>query len=75
MKLPFRIEVRCLTIIREIARNIAGNQTIFHKIEQDNCFIIKQTVNEIHFTARKSVVRQKNISLRAKLDDLRIYKQ
>ena len=34
--------------------------------------IIHQTVNEIHLTPRKSVVRQKNVSFWRKLDNLRI---
>ena len=34
-------------------------------------FVIQQTVNEIHFTPRESVVRQKNVSFWTKLDDLR----
>lgn len=37
-----------------------------------NCFIIQQNVNEIHFTPRKSVVRQENKSFQTKRDDLRI---
>ena len=45
---------------------------IFRKIQQDNYFVIEQTVNEIHFTPRKSVVRQQNVSFRTELDNLRI---
>ena len=48
---------------------------ILRKLEQDNCFIIQQTGNEIRLhidTPCKSVVRQKHVSLRRKLDDLRI---
>ena len=46
-------------------------QTIFRKIEQDNCFIIQQIVNETHFAPRKSVIRKKIVRFRTKLDDLR----
>jgi len=37
---------------------ILPNQTIFRKIEQDNCFIIQQIANKIDFAARKTVVVQ-----------------
>ena len=45
---------------------------ISRKIEQENCFIIQQIVNEMYFTARESVVRQRIVRFQKKLDDLSI---
>ena len=46
--------------------------TIFRKIEQDNCFIIKQTVNETDFLARKIFVVRRFARFRTNLGNLRI---
>ena len=48
------------------------NQTIFRKIEQDNCFIIQQIVNETLFVARITVVVRRFERFRTNLGDLRI---
>ena len=45
---------------------------IFHKIEQDNCFIIQQIVSETDFAARKAVVVQWFARFQSNLGNLRI---
>ena len=69
----------CINIIlrnraeyRMTSPELAKIRRYFAKIEQEYCFIIQQIVNETHFTPRKSVVREKIVIFRTKLDDLRI---
>ncbi len=45
---------------------------IFHKIKQDNCFIIQQITNETHFADRKAVIMQRFTRRQTNLLNLRI---